>query len=80
MRGAAPALCWLLEQRPTLMAQLALGPELLLDAIRVTACRAPTAARDGAVATAGHDLIFEEGSCGGVLTGTATAAALAPAS
>ena len=43
MRGAAPALCWLLEQRPTLMAQAALGPELLLDAIRIAACRTPSA-------------------------------------
>ena len=42
MRGASLALCWLLEQRPALAAQVALGPELLLDAIRVVACDTAT--------------------------------------
>ena len=37
MHGASRALCWLLEHRPELVAQAALGPELLLDAIRVAA-------------------------------------------
>lgn len=37
MRGASLALCWLLEHRPEVIAQASLGPELLLDAIRVAA-------------------------------------------
>ena len=43
MRWASHALCWLIEHRPALVAQAALGPELLLDAIRVAACRVPVA-------------------------------------
>lgn len=39
MRNAALALCWLLEEQPTLMARAGtmLGPEILLDAVRVVA-------------------------------------------
>ena len=37
MLVAAPAVCWLLEHRPALMAKAALGAELLLDCIRVVA-------------------------------------------
>ena len=43
MRGASLALCWLLEHRPEMVEQAALGPELLLDAIRVVACPVPSA-------------------------------------
>ena len=39
MKSASVAICWLLEKRPTLMAdaQATLGSELLLDAVRVVA-------------------------------------------
>ena len=37
MQSTAPAVCWLLEHCPALMAKAALGPELLLDCIRVVA-------------------------------------------
>ena len=41
MQSASLAICWLLEHRPKLMASAALGPELLLDAIRVVASSQP---------------------------------------
>ena len=37
MRGAALALCWLLEHRPALIARVGFGPGLLLDAVRIAA-------------------------------------------
>jgi hypothetical protein len=47
MLVAAPAVCWLLEHRPALMAKAALGPELLLDCIRVVATVGEVSSRVG---------------------------------
>ena len=47
MLVAAPAVCWLLEHRPALMAKAALGPELLLDCIRVVATVGEESSRVG---------------------------------
>jgi hypothetical protein len=46
LHGSALALCWLLECRPALVAQAELGPELLLEAIRVAS--SPRANASGA--------------------------------
>ena len=50
MQRAALALCWLLEHRPALIEAAGLGPEILLDAIRVVA-RGPPSAGDAAAPT-----------------------------
>ena len=42
LAAAAPALCELLEHRPTLLQDLPLGPKLLLDAIGLTTGRTRT--------------------------------------